>query len=79
MNGTDSGPEQVGVGQQVGGHEGAIAMAADGDPVPVGDTQGDQGDHGVLGVGDQLFDIDVVAVTARQLSRATEIPGLTPR
>ena len=34
----DAGFEQIGVGQQVGGHKSAIGVSAHGNPVPVGDT-----------------------------------------
>ena len=58
----DAGPEQVRVRQQIGRHEGAIAVAADGNPVAVGDTHLDHSVDGRRRRGRQLFDIGVIGL-----------------
>ena len=56
----DAGAEQVSVGQQVGGHEGPVAVPADGDPVAVGHAHFHHRIHRCLGAGGQLLDVGVV-------------------
>ena len=46
--------------QQVGGHERAVAVAADGDPAAVGDAQRDDRVHGRLRARHELLDVGVV-------------------
>ena len=50
------------MGQQVGGHEGAVAVATDGDAIAVRHAQVDHRLHRRLGVGGQLFDVGVVGL-----------------
>ena len=58
----DAGAEQVGVGQQIGGHEGPVAVPADGDAVAVGDAHAHNRLDRRLGAGGQLLDVGVVGL-----------------
>src|SRR6202000_1229441 len=58
--GGDAGAEEVGVGEQVGGHEGAVAVAHDGDAVGVDDTEGGAVVDGRRGGGGELLGVGVV-------------------
>src|SRR5690606_25656598 len=59
---SDTGLEQAGVGQQVGGHERTIGVPPDRDPVAVGDAAAHHFVHRRFGTGDQLLHIGVVGL-----------------
>ena len=56
----DAGGEVVGVGEHVGGHEGAVAVPGDADSVPVGNPHLHELVHGGLAVRHQLLHIAVI-------------------
>jgi hypothetical protein len=56
----DAGAEEPRVGEEVGGHERAVAVAADRDAFRVGDAAAGEFVDGGLGVGDELVDVGVV-------------------
>lgn len=48
--------------EEIGGHEGAVAVAADGDAIAVGDAAAHEFVDGGLGAGDELRDVGVVGL-----------------